>query len=65
MPYSNQYSNAVQELNKCVQLFIHQQLPARPDTSLVDKKKKPAKKTAATDSADARSSEPAVEVRGK
>ncbi len=24
MPYSGQYSSAVQELNKCVQLFIHQ-----------------------------------------
>ena len=38
MPYSNQYSNAVQELNKCVQLFIHQEVPT-------PKKSKNKKKT--------------------
>lgn len=40
MPYSNQYSNAVQELNKCVQLFLHQKLPVKPETSMNAKKKK-------------------------
>ncbi len=45
MPYSVQYSNAVQELNKCVQLFIHQK-SSGDQVRLKKFKKKKAKKLA-------------------
>ena len=47
MPYSIQYPLAAQELNKCVQLFIHQErlkLGAQTESKTAKKKKKECKK---------------------
>ena len=48
MPYFNQYPNAVQELNKCVQLFIHQEY-VKPSGSTAGKVRKKRVSTAAGD----------------
>lgn len=66
MPYSSQYSNAVQELNKCVQLFVHQKVVpvknANSEVSSGNKSKRTVEKKAVTPSGSATSGD---EVAGE